>query len=35
MNLADTGFVIIASTLVWFMTPGLAFSMVDWFPNAT
>ena len=25
MNLADTGFVIIASTLVWFMTPGLAF----------
>ncbi|KMO63176.1 ammonia permease, partial [Lacticaseibacillus rhamnosus] len=25
MNLADTGFVIIASVLVWFMTPGLAF----------
>ena len=25
MNLADTGFVIIASVLVWFMTPGTCF----------
>lgn len=30
MNAGDTGFMLICSALVFFMTPGLAFSMEDW-----
>lgn len=31
INQTNTLFVFVASVLVFFMTPGLAFSMVAWF----
>ena len=30
MNAGDTGFMLICTAFVFFMTPGLAFSTEDW-----